>query len=133
MDGQGVVEQVPVLDDHLQGIAQGALVAEQQADFAKIRELAQLGHAQAEGFAATDPRRLFQQGHHAGHRNALVRIVEQGGAEADLGQQGVGVEPKVARHLKVVGQACSTYEGGHCCCFPRVVIGRPASVAGHSL
>ncbi len=52
VDGQCVVEQVAVLHDHLQGVAQRVLMADQQADFAEIRQLAQFGHAQAEGFAA---------------------------------------------------------------------------------
>ncbi|MNG15295.1 hypothetical protein D3C84_991150 [compost metagenome] len=65
MDGQGVVEQMTVLHDHQQGIAQGALVAEQQADLAKVRKLAQFSHAQAKGFTATDPRGFLQQANDA--------------------------------------------------------------------
>ena len=37
---QRIVHQVPVMHHHLQGIAQRALMAEQQGDHAEIRELA---------------------------------------------------------------------------------------------
>ncbi|MCY1186780.1 hypothetical protein D9M73_276890 [compost metagenome] len=39
-DGQRIIHQVPVMHHHLQGITQRALMAEQQADHAEVRELA---------------------------------------------------------------------------------------------
>ncbi|MNZ55984.1 hypothetical protein D3C78_739200 [compost metagenome] len=65
MNRQRIIEQMPVLHDHQQGITQRALVTEQQADLAKVRQLAQFGHPQAKGLTTTDPRRFLQQGNHA--------------------------------------------------------------------
>lgn len=108
MNGQGVIEQVTVLHDHLQCITQGALVAEQQAYFAEVRQLPQLGHAQAEAFAAGGAGGGFQQSDDAGNRNTPIGVFEQRGAEANLCQQRMGIEAQVAGHLKVIGQAGGT-------------------------
>ncbi|MNM74541.1 hypothetical protein D3C81_863050 [compost metagenome] len=108
MNRQGVIEQMPVLHDHLQGIAQGALVAEQQADFTEIRQLSRLGHAQAESLAVAGPGGFFQQGDHAGDRDTSVGVVKLRRAEPHLEQQRMGVEAQMAGHLKVVGQARGT-------------------------
>ncbi|MCY1410256.1 hypothetical protein D9M71_256220 [compost metagenome] len=113
MNGQGVIEQVTVLHDHPQRIAQVALVAEQQADFAEVRQLAQFGHAQAEALALAGAGGSFQQVDHAGHRDTPVGVVKQRRAEAHLCQQFVGVQTQVARHLQVVGQAGGADEGRH--------------------
>ncbi|MOA67236.1 hypothetical protein D3C78_1943220 [compost metagenome] len=66
-----------VLHDHLQGVAQRVLMADQQADLAKVRQLAQFGHAQAEGFAAAQARRLFEHVDGSSDWNALVGGFEQ--------------------------------------------------------
>ncbi|MNZ46332.1 hypothetical protein D3C78_640110 [compost metagenome] len=39
-DSQGIVHQMTVALHHLQGVAQGALLAEQQADYTEVRKLA---------------------------------------------------------------------------------------------
>ncbi|MNC49155.1 hypothetical protein D3C75_983110 [compost metagenome] len=118
MNGQRVIEQVAVLHDHLQRVAQVALVAEQQADFAEVRQLAQFGHAQAEALAVAGAGGSFQQVDHAGHRDTPVGVVEQRRAEAHLRQQCVGVEAQVAGHFQVVGQAGGADEGRHFYCYP---------------
>ncbi|MNN68045.1 hypothetical protein D3C81_1837200 [compost metagenome] len=83
-------------------------MAEQQADFAEVRQLAKLGHAQAEVFAAGGAGGSLQQGNDAGNRDTPVGVVEQRSAEADLRQQRMGVEAQVAGHFQVVGQAGGT-------------------------
>ncbi|MNN74019.1 hypothetical protein D3C81_1901810 [compost metagenome] len=40
VDRQRVAEQMAVLHNHLQSVTQGALMPEQQADFAEVRQLA---------------------------------------------------------------------------------------------
>jgi hypothetical protein len=72
-DRQRIVHQMSVMQHDLQGIAQRALMSEQQADHAEIRELTRLGHAQAEGLAATAGGRLFQQAHGGVDGNAVFR------------------------------------------------------------
>ncbi|MCY1435338.1 hypothetical protein D9M71_514280 [compost metagenome] len=107
-DRQGVVDQMAVLHDHLQGLAQGALVAEQQADLAEIRQLAQFGHAQAERLAAADVRRLLEQVDGGGNRYALGGIAQLRGAEARLGQHVLYVQAQVAGDFRIVGENGST-------------------------
>ncbi|MNZ84573.1 hypothetical protein D3C78_1033350 [compost metagenome] len=93
-----------VLHDGFQRVAQGRLVGQQQADGAEVGQLAGLGHAQAEGDAATGAGRLFQQGGHGGGGQALVGVVHQRLAEADLPEQLLWVEAEVLGHFDVVGQ-----------------------------
>ena len=56
VDRERLVEQVPILGQDLQRIAQRALMREQQAHDAEIGELARLRHAQTEGAAARHAR-----------------------------------------------------------------------------
>ncbi|MNZ62814.1 hypothetical protein D3C78_809450 [compost metagenome] len=70
-DRQRIVHQMTVAHHHLQRFAQGALMAEQQADHAEIRKLARLGHAQAEGLATAGGGRIFQQAHGGIDGNAV--------------------------------------------------------------
>ncbi|MMZ70606.1 hypothetical protein D1872_336900 [compost metagenome] len=71
-------------------------MADQQADLAKVRQLAQFGHAQAEGFAAAQPRRLLQHVDGGGHRDALIGGFQQRRTEAGLSQQAMAVEAQMA-------------------------------------
>ncbi|MNG29575.1 hypothetical protein D3C84_1150270 [compost metagenome] len=68
-------------------------MTEQQAHFTEVRQLTQLGHAQAEGFATAQARRFFQQDDAGGGRDTLALIAQHRGAQADFGQQGDRVQP----------------------------------------
>ncbi len=56
MNAQGIVEQVPVARNRMQGVAQGALVGQQDPQHADIVLAAQLRHFQPNG------RRIALQG-----------------------------------------------------------------------
>ncbi|MNE26601.1 hypothetical protein D3C80_1199730 [compost metagenome] len=57
----GFVEQSPILPDSVQGIAQGWLMAEKQADRTEIGKLPRLGQAQTKCFAVASLCRYIQQ------------------------------------------------------------------------
>ncbi|MCY1541232.1 hypothetical protein D9M68_769110 [compost metagenome] len=113
IDRQRVVEQVAVLHDHLQRIAQAVLVAEQQADLAEVGQMAQFGHAQAEGLAAAFAGGLFHQTDGSLDRYALLRVVECSLAQASIGQQCMGVQAVLTSHFQIVGQHGGTGLDGH--------------------
>ncbi|MNP20896.1 hypothetical protein D3C76_1134930 [compost metagenome] len=114
MQGQGFIEQVAVLDDGLQRVAQGRLVGDEQADRAEVGELPRFGHAQAEGGAVAQAGRFLQQLDRQGGGDALLRIGgQQGLAETGLAQQLAGIQAEVPGHFEVVGQGGNTNSGRH--------------------
>ncbi|VVN71628.1 hypothetical protein PS685_05069 [Pseudomonas fluorescens] len=122
--GQRVVHQMPVMHQHLQRITQRSLVAEQQADHAEVRELARLGHAQAEALAAAGGGRILQQAHGGIDGNAMLRGLQLGFAQADAGQYIPWVEPQVLGDFQVVGQDGGANKLGHAKVFPGPVANR---------
>ncbi|MCY1410791.1 hypothetical protein D3C76_754370 [compost metagenome] len=101
------------MHDHLQGVAQVFLVGEQQAHFAEVRQLALLGHAQAEAFTTTQGRGGLQQIGSGAGRNALFGIAQQRKVQAHLGQQGIGVQSQMASHFHVIDQYGGSGKTGH--------------------
>ncbi|MOA28158.1 hypothetical protein D3C78_1490840 [compost metagenome] len=106
---------------HLQRIAQGSLVSQQQADDAEVGELARFGHAQAKALATAGSGRVLQQPHGRIDRNAVFGHLQAVFVQTDGGQQIVWVEPQVVGHLQIVGQDGGTNELGHSVVFPSVV------------
>ncbi|MNY26046.1 hypothetical protein D3C86_1598720 [compost metagenome] len=93
-------------------------MAEQQADHAKIRELARLGHAQAEGLATAGGGGVFQQAYGGIDLDAVFRGLQLGPAQADSGQHVARVETQVLGDLQVVGQDSGANKLGHAKVFP---------------
>ncbi|MNP03712.1 hypothetical protein D3C76_956060 [compost metagenome] len=128
---QGLVEQMAVLHDGFQRVAQGWLVRQQQADDAEVGELARFGHAQAEGGAVAELGGLLQQASHRGGGQALLGVFHQRLAEACLAQHLLRIEAEVLGHFDVVGQGRCANHWGHVdrhadCCR----LGAGAHVAG---
>ena len=97
-----LVEQVPILDQHVQRIAKRALVRDQQTDDAEVAELSRLGHPQAERDAAADARGFLEQANGRGDRDSLFGIGEHRTGQADLAQQRLRVQPELTRDLEVI-------------------------------
>ncbi|MNL10907.1 hypothetical protein D3C87_1317220 [compost metagenome] len=93
-------------------------MAEQQADHAKIRELARLGHAQAEGLATAGSGRIFQQTHGGIDGNAMFGGQQLSPAQTDGVQCIARVESQVLGDLQVVGQYSGANKLGHAWVFP---------------
>jgi hypothetical protein len=102
IEHQARIEQLAVLNDGQQGVAQGGLVGDQEAHRAEVRELARLGHAQAEGRAVGGLRGELEQLHHAVGGEAQVRVAERAAIDPDPAQHGRGVEADLGGDRGVV-------------------------------
>jgi len=102
---QRAVEQHLIAHQHLQRIAQRGLVANQQPDWPEVRQLARLGHAQAEALEACRGRRGLEQAADALGRDLEIGLAQYARAQARIGEHANGVESGGAGHLAVIGQA----------------------------
>ena len=112
-DGQGIIEQVNVLHYDLQGLAQVGLIAQQQADLAKVRQLAMLRHAQTQALAVPGTGGQLEQVDYGGDGDALIGHIQNGGAEAGLRQQAGGIEAQLAGDIEIVGEGGGSGKEGH--------------------
>ncbi|MNZ85964.1 hypothetical protein D3C78_1047720 [compost metagenome] len=98
---------------HLQGFTQIGLVAEQQADLAKVRQLAVFRHAQTQAAASTDPGRQLEQLDDGRDGNPLVGDIQHRGTESGLCQQAGGVQSQLAGDVEIIGKGSGSGEEGH--------------------
>ena len=105
------IEQVHVLLGDAQGVADGALLGQQQAGDTELRELPHLRQTQAEGRTAAGAGRQLEQAHHGISGNQPVGRFQLTGVQAGLPQQLCRIEPEFTGDSRVVGQYPGTHHG----------------------